>query len=817
MNPSLAYGSNDSIARVKKETSKYTKHYILDILGHQLLQTNYEFDPANCAQKFFADGCLSDSGKQAMNGKAAESMTHDDWIEVAKADGLPDLIPTSLWAKDSIAKQRKVLSEAIYSQKLIDNLHVILSAFEASKAGNYTAPLLEGVPGSSKTYSVQVAAALLGRPYMEIRGNASMSNDVDRHELWGGPATLESSRSETARQQMYHGMFRKTASQASYYREIQKLISSGKSSSFEQAHSMLDEASLNRIADADGIPDSGISFEKFGMSEIARRNGAIVLWDEVNSFHPTKHPALEKFNSPEHAGTNSLNTVYAFTCNPPIAQNGARFDLPFPFLSRCSRRTVHGLSKDEYSQMISSTLGYAALPNIVIDNRQIPVTEVIEQYASSLVAKGVIKAHEKDSYLPKSGSTIALAGVLSPNAVTAISERLAAFHSDIEAGTQMNGELNSASYGLEQTPDVCTLRQLDKFMVRWSNKVFNKMVRNGKLSPEVLAAGEGTLKDAMQSKANKDDVWSAFSDAIEECYSNAYNYVSTEERMDGKPSKSKDIIEAKIKAHKLTPGDVNKLELNTFDNAANTLYESIARKLDFNISGNAVEVKKFAETLRQSGIDITNKTYRNFVAVTMPDGTKQILCLKETPGTDMSPGIISTASANTKIKPEKAAVTLPLRGSVFQSVITQYFASIPEKDGVKIPDQKPNQCLVFVGANKDGADVTATILAQVCTYEKGKKPEAAQLDWNGADASLQNVKTWLTQGASNGEWKNPSKDKLPGHKQLEVKLIELDKVVRIEKTGGEYRSVTPQSLVEAMESMEAPANSGKTPKGGLER
>ena len=229
----------------------------------------------------------------------------------------------------------------------------------------------------------------------------------------------------------------------------------------------------------------------------------------------------------------------------------------------------------------------------------------------------------------------------------------------------------------------------------------------------------------------------------------------------------------------------------------NILYWATARKLGFYLENNSEELAKFAKTLNECGVDLTTETFRNFVAVTMSNGEKQLLCLKETDGKDMPENKIPSEHFLTV---GQAATTLPLRGSIFQSVITQNFAKIPVTDGVKIPDQKPNQALVFLGGGKNGADVTATILAQVCTHENGKKPEASQLDYNGADATFSSIKRWLVEGLKKGVWQNPSKDKLTEHKELDVKFIELDKVVRIAKDGDNFKSVPPISMISEFEA-----------------
>ena len=162
---------------------------------------------------------------------------------------------------------------------------------------------------------------------------------------------------------------------------------------------------------------------------------------------------------------------------------------------------------------------------------------------------------------------------------------------------------------------------------------------------------------------------------------------------------------------------------------------------------------------------------------------------------------------NEIIKDEEIATTLPLSGSVFNSVITQNFASAPERDGVKIPDRKPNQCLIFLGGNKNDENIKNSLLVQVCTHENGKKPEAHQLDWNGAgngygnEVPLYIVERWLAKGAKTGVWENPSKDKLVEHKELDVKFIELGTVVRIAKDGDNFKSVPPISMISMFHNM----------------
>lgn len=220
---------------------------------------------------------------------------------------------------------------------------------------------------------------------------------------------------------------------------------------------------------------------------------------------------------------------------------------------------------------------------------------------------------------------------------------------------------------------------------------------------------------------------------------------------------------------------------------SNILYKSLAIRLGFDIANNEEELTKFIKTVNECGIDINKETFRNFVAVETEDGTKQILCLKETEGPDIAK---DRGYSGLKMKFEEAETTLPLDGSINAQVTALQFAKIPEKDGVKIPDQKPNQCIIFTG----GVDGSHTLLPELLDTENYNPPRSVQLDWKGNPATWHNLTSWLRTGVAEGEFLNPSGKHLLSHKQLHVKIIELDKTVRIIKEGDNYVSVPPVSM-----------------------
>lgn len=229
-------------------------------------------------------------------------------------------------------------------------------------------------------------------------------------------------------------------------------------------------------------------------------------------------------------------------------------------------------------------------------------------------------------------------------------------------------------------------------------------------------------------------------------------------------------------------------------------YKSLAKKLGFDISDKPDELSKFTQTVNECGIDINHDTFRQFVAVTMPDGEKQILCLKETKGQDY----FSLISEDKEI-----AATLPISNAsnIFNSVRAQNFASIQEQNGIQaILDRKPNQCLVFVGGELYNGEFYRTLLSQV-SYNNAGRRECVQFDFHGSDASIHNMRIWLKKGAELGKWENPSSHYLQEHKELEVSFIELDKVVRIAKDEDNYISVPQISMFpDITDSLAIPQN-----------
>lgn len=224
---------------------------------------------------------------------------------------------------------------------------------------------------------------------------------------------------------------------------------------------------------------------------------------------------------------------------------------------------------------------------------------------------------------------------------------------------------------------------------------------------------------------------------------------------------------------------------------SNILYKSLARKLGFDIANDDEELTKFIKTVNECGIDINNETYRNFVAIETEDGTKQILCLKETKEHTMK----CLSPYNVTMKFEEAETTLPLDDSIKAQVTAHQFAKIPEKDGVKVPDQKANQCIIFKGGREDSVNGGSNaLLPNIVDAENYSLPKSVQLDWGGKPPTLSDLMFWVDGGIENGEFLNPSSKHLLSHKQLHVKIIELDKTVRIIKDGDNYINVPHVSM-----------------------
>ena len=480
MNPSILLSPNPvAVQRVEKDLSKYTSYRIVRLFGHNLLQTSYFFKPSYIAESLSDSSSLSPEGaakrdfflKQNPTGK----LTETEWGEIADADGLPKEIPVSVWGARTLKKQRAILNDAVWNDKLFNNVNAVLVSMEITRPGIYTPPLFEGPPGASKTYSILIASALLGRPAMVVVGDPSLSGTVQRDLLRGGDGASVNNRPRMLADQAYHGVFNQPAARAQYYREIQKVIKSGGAPDFFTAHDVLSQNNeqnnsiWNRIGDIEGIGGEGsIAAKKYGKAEIGRLNGAMIVFDEVNVINPVYHTVLEEFLSSKE-DQNPINCEFSMTANPPTEENVNRSHLTYPLLNRCRRKTIEPLTGSEYGQMIATQLGISQPYQIQSGGKTISIYDELTR----VLKEDGVSDEEVQTLLPAAQGKSFISSFLTEDSVRKIASRLGGFHAEIEEKARKGGDLHSSSYGLEQMPDTVSYRQLQSTLLMWDSFAYN--------------------------------------------------------------------------------------------------------------------------------------------------------------------------------------------------------------------------------------------------------------------------------------------------------------------------------------------------------
>lgn len=477
MNPSILLSPNTALAEsVKKDLSKYTSWRVVEIFGHNLIQTSYEYKPSWIAKMLFEKSALSSEGGRKKAAFGDRPMSEEDWAAVAVADGLPPKIPVSVWAIRAIEEQRTILNRTLWNTKLYNNVESVICSVELSRDGEYKPSLFEGPPGASKTFSVLVTMAILGRPVMMVAGNPSPSGDVDRELLRGGTGAVIRDRPETMREQAKHGVFRNHTAQGEYYRQVYKAMKEAGTDDFCRGHDMLSMEALQIIADKEGLPGAGsVSYFQFGKAEIGRLNGAMVCLDEVNVFHPSKFVTLEQYLS-EKGAHNPPNTQWSMTANPAVDGNVNRVQLSQPLLDRSDRRTVSAMTGEEYGQMISAELGVAQPFFVESHGKQVDVRDELRR----LFKEEGLDDHTIESLMPAPAGSLFISGFLSPESGLKLANRLGTFHSEVEQKARHGGPFNAASHGLEQQQDTVSFRRLDAMLKQWSTKVYNLALTEAK-------------------------------------------------------------------------------------------------------------------------------------------------------------------------------------------------------------------------------------------------------------------------------------------------------------------------------------------------
>jgi DNA polymerase III delta prime subunit len=441
----------------KKEAKGYTKVGIVNVLGWELVQTSY-YKKAGAELKDLVDAGLEIKGIDAYPSNEAQ------WEALAANLGIPKEVPTSVWAIESIEENKKILSETVWNAKTMRNIDAMMAAFDLNSPGTYRAPLLEGPPGASKTHSAIALAALLGRPVMYIRAEAGERATISANLLRGGQAPVDRERWALMEDIMRHGVNSRPASRLKYLQTVGRIMKE-EGKSFVEAHKAISRQQWEEMADLEAIPPNALTYQKVGLAEIGRRNGAVLIFDEANRWSLTNLNEMESFlQDPKR--NSPINTLIILCCNT-VQDGGAAGEFNQSLLSRCQVIKVEPLSEEETISFLHGMFG--VVQNKVKDGKvqaehgEFTISEEIEKRLRELgFTEDEINSLEAGSRKNSSMSIL-----MSQPGCVEILKRLGEFHVEMCERTSPGGLLDASKYQEGSAPRV-TMRTLVDLFKRFS-------------------------------------------------------------------------------------------------------------------------------------------------------------------------------------------------------------------------------------------------------------------------------------------------------------------------------------------------------------
>lgn len=432
---------------LKKAAEGYTKVGSVKFLNRELMQTSYE-KTAGAVLKELVEGGLGLEEKTPSNDA--------QWTALAIRLGIPEQVPVSVWALESIEQGRKILRETVWSPKTVRNIDSILGAAELGEPGKFRAALLEGPPGSSKTHAARVTAALLGRPVMYIRSEAGTQSSIAARLLRGGTLTVKQDRWKLMEEVARFGVNNQPASRLRYLQAVGRVMKE-KGKTFQEAHRLIGEKEWEEIADAEALPRTGVlTYENVGLAEVGRRNGAVVIFDEANRWSRSNINEMEAFLE-DTGRIHPLNTYYILCCNT-VKDGGVAEEFNGSLIDRCKLVRVEPMNERETQTLLEAMAGVAG-EDLSEDLTKTPLGSfnVRAEVEQRLKQQGLGAAEIEELLMPaKANNSLGL--LLSEPGGRGVLKRLAQFHVAMAEKTAEGGDLNRT--GQEGSKEQVTIRRL---------------------------------------------------------------------------------------------------------------------------------------------------------------------------------------------------------------------------------------------------------------------------------------------------------------------------------------------------------------------
>lgn len=444
MNPNT-YHEEPSL---KKAVEGYTKVGIARFMNRELVETSY-YKNAGAVLKELTEAGLELDGKTPAN--------EAQWKVLAHQLGIPDPVPVSAWAVESIEQGRKILRETVWTPKTARNIDAIFEAAELSGPGQFRAPLLEGPPGTSKTHAARVAAAILGRPVMYIRSEDGAQSSISARLLRGGPITVKNDRWKLMEEVSWYGVNAQPLSRLKYLQTVGNLMKE-KGKTFQEAHRLIEKEKWEEIADAEALPREGVlTYENVGLAEIGRRNGAVVIFDEANRWSQVNINEMESFLE-DKGRTHPVNTLYILCCNE-VDDGGVAKQFNGSLLDRCVHVKVESMDERETLAFLESMAGVAEQGESKEEIKtELGVFNIRAEVEQRLKEQGLSEGRIEELLKPTTNKT-SKGMLMSEPGGRGLLKRLAQFHVMMAEQTADGAELDPKKYKNGSTKQV-TIRSL---------------------------------------------------------------------------------------------------------------------------------------------------------------------------------------------------------------------------------------------------------------------------------------------------------------------------------------------------------------------
>ena len=467
MTPALLYSPDREVrSQINQSLDRFTSYTVIDFLGDKLLQHSYYWKPSYWAKTFHQKGILNSKAMEYIN--AQSSPTGINWDKVAALDGLPESIPVSKWALETIEKQRVKMIGTVWSQKLVDNLSAISGCIRDGRPGNYQPALLQGPSGASKTFAVTILGNLIGRPIMLINGESKGGVSASIRLLRGGNGPSGTSQISLMEHRASHGVFETLETRQAYYRRINILVQEGRASDFLDAHSIIQEDQWKDLSRLDQIPeDPKLAAKLFGKAEVARQNGAIVLFDEANKFDEGIQSEMEGFFN-SYQDNNPTNTCYIMATNPPSAAYPDRKRFSKSIMDRSTMIDVAPFSRTDFQNHILGSIGGDGTDlKVQYRGKEESISKLIKKTVTQKgIAPdgGVLSSSHVEKIMPNIGGKALFSEILTNQSKTQIAEKIADIHMHIDSSLNEGGSLNPATHYIERDENSVSIRSLNKLL-----------------------------------------------------------------------------------------------------------------------------------------------------------------------------------------------------------------------------------------------------------------------------------------------------------------------------------------------------------------